>query len=112
MQFDGMQFRKRNDLGFRYALPGEKYPGSNEEIGTGYVVFYKIEDAHPYERDGTMFFRPDTVTTEKLIPTKFHGLTNMAYGPEKKRGEYLYSTVYLGYDGRVYTCTRRRAVSS
>lgn len=131
MKFDGMNFRRRNDLGFRIARAGDEYrprsyyPGGKHRMDLGpedwdalripsnYVVFFRVREAKTVEKaDGRVYYDPDSVTSSKILPLEGHGLTRMAYGVPRRQGYELLTTVYLAHDGRVYSALLRRPVFS
>lgn len=90
MIFDGMRFRRRYDLQFRYTTEGDKYvDGSPMNHRAAYVVFFKKQSG-------------------KAVPLTGHGLTNKAFGVEKVVKGRRQNTIYLALDGLVYSTTFKR----
>ena len=86
--FDGMRFRRRYDLEWRYAKAYDKYV-DGRVIPSNYAVFFRKK-------------------TGKDIPLTGHGLTNKAYGEERGTGSKRSTPIFLSLDGKVYSTTFRR----
>ena len=85
MRFDGMKFTRRKDLGFRYAKDGSHTYTDGSQVPSNYVVFFS-------HKTGTE------------LALEFHGLTSMAYGPERTGPDsFRRRTAYLARDGKVYS---------
>lgn len=85
MIFDGMRFRRRYDLQWRYAVEGDTYV-----------------DGKPIPRNYVVFFRTGS---EKVIPLTGHALTSKAMGVEKVVKGRRQITIYLALDGLAYSTT-------
>lgn len=85
MKFDGMKFTRRPDLAFRYARDGGHTYTDGSHVAVNHVVFFSLK-------------------TGTELALEFHGLTSMAYGPERTGADgFRRRTVYLAKDGRVYS---------
>ena len=88
MIFDGMRFRRRYDLEWRYATEGDTY-ADGRQVKSNYAVFFR-------KQSGTD------------VPLTGHGLTNKAYGVEKVVKGKRQITIYLALDGKVYSTIFKR----
>lgn len=136
MKFDGRDYRPNRSLGWRNAQEGDVYAADGfvhkkgEQIASNYVVIFRTKDADTIERDGRLYYKPESVPSDKILPLIGHSLTSLAIGPVKLRtagrkdvylnigegagrilldGEkYVEQAHYLVRDGHVYQWTSRR----
>ncbi|MFW5962336.1 MAG: hypothetical protein ACOCQR_01860 [bacterium] len=122
MRLEGIEVKKRRDLGFRNADPQKDKTVFGEPIENGYAVFVKIKDCEQYEKDGHRYYKAKEVD---CLPITGHGGTYYAFAPWKKRKskygvkidgkvyyEYYQCTVYFAYKGQVYTGSIKQPINN
>lgn len=125
MKFKGFDITVNKKLSFRNAKKGDKYMDGGDILPHA-IVFVKIKDCKTSERDGRTYYSTEDAPH---LPCNGHSLTNMAYGPTKRRitnegtwvydpkqerevyvKEYLQTTIYVALDGFVYTGSDKKVI--
>lgn len=121
MRIDGIEVKKRNDLGYRPGNPEIDENLEGEPVKPNYVSFVRIKDCKVYEEDNRWYYEPKDAP---CIPVS-HGGTYYGYGKTNIRssklgiwinGELHYNyqqvTVYFARKGYVYTGTIQKKINA